>query len=468
MPSTLADHLRSLPQDGLAALFALRPDLVVPVPADTAALAARAQARVSVARALEPLDRFTLEVLDAVRLCRETGAPLPAGRTARDGAAEPEAGNVCLDAVVALVSTGRGAPAPAVTRAALDRLRARFLVYGPPDDLQLAAGVDEVCPPYPAGLGRPAWDLDEEAAALCADPAGLRRTVLAAPPPARAVLDRLAAGPPLGTVGATAVADPSTPVGWLVAHHLLVPVDGSAPGAAGAAAGAAVSGPAGQPRVELPREVGLLLRRDVGPLGELHPEPPSIDAPVRAPRTVDLAGAGQAMEAVRRTEALLDALAAEPVPALRSGGMGIRDLRRMARATGMEEAEAAVLIEVAAGAGLVGADDPGTSTEERFLPTSAYDLWRRAPLAQRWNRLARAWLALTRQPGLVGRRDERDRLLGALAPELDRATAPQVRNATLGALAGTPAGTAPSEEDLLQLINWRAPRQAGPGRTEQV
>src|SRR5258706_428820 len=34
---------------------------------------------------------------------------------------------------------------------------------------------------------------------LCADPAGLRRPVPAAPPPARAVLDRLAAGPPVGT-----------------------------------------------------------------------------------------------------------------------------------------------------------------------------------------------------------------------------------------------------------------------------
>jgi hypothetical protein len=473
MSSTLADHLRALPGDGLAALFALRPDLLVPVPADTAALAARAQARVSVARALDPLDRFTLEVLDAVRLCRDSAARDSASRdgarrdgAARDGAAPAAEAAVSAEAVVALVSTGRDAPVPAVTRAALDRLRARFLVYGAPDDLRLAAGVDEVCPPYPAGLGRAARDLDEEAAALCADPAGLRRSVLAAPPAARAVLDRLAAGPPLGTVGAAAVADETTPVGWLVAHHLLVPV--SQIPAAGGPPGAGGTAPAGQPRVELPREVGLLLRRDVGPLGELHPEPPAIEAPVRAPRTVDLAGAGQAMEAVRRTEALLEAFAAEPVPALRSGGIGVRDLRRMARATGMEEAEAAVLIEVAAGAGLLGEDDPGTSAEERYLPTSAYDLWRRAPIAQRWNRLARAWLALTRQPGLVGRRDERDRLLGALAPDLDRVTAPQVRGVTLAALAGTAPGAAPGEEDLLQLINWRAPRQAGAGRAEQV
>ena len=51
MATTLADHLRALPNDALAALLQLRPDLVVPVPADLSSLAVRAQSRVSVARA---------------------------------------------------------------------------------------------------------------------------------------------------------------------------------------------------------------------------------------------------------------------------------------------------------------------------------------------------------------------------------------------------------------------------------
>src|SRR5919204_2541613 len=70
MSVTLADHLRALPDHELAALVTLRPDLVVPVPADLSALAVRAQSRLSVARALDGLDRFTLEVLDALRLAR--------------------------------------------------------------------------------------------------------------------------------------------------------------------------------------------------------------------------------------------------------------------------------------------------------------------------------------------------------------------------------------------------------------
>jgi len=70
MSVSLADHLRALPDDDLAGLLALRPDLVVPVPSDVSALAVRAQSRVSVARALDGLDRYTLEILDALRLSR--------------------------------------------------------------------------------------------------------------------------------------------------------------------------------------------------------------------------------------------------------------------------------------------------------------------------------------------------------------------------------------------------------------
>src|SRR4029453_14851319 len=81
--------------------------------------------------------------------------------------------------------------------------------------------------------------------------------------------------------------------------------------------------------VELPREVGLLLRRDTGPLGFLRPNPPTPESPVRGVKSVDSAGAGEVLEVVRNTEQLVEALGAEPPPVLKTGGLGVRDLKRL-------------------------------------------------------------------------------------------------------------------------------------------
>ncbi|MEU5779664.1 helicase-associated domain-containing protein [Micromonospora lupini] len=453
MTTSLADHLRSLPDESLAALLQLRPDLVVPVPADVSALAIRAQSRVSVARALDGLDQFTLQILDAARLTRL-----------------PDEGTTATDAVLAMATTGPHPPAPTAVRAAVGRLRALFLLYGPEHALHVVPAVDEVSP-YPAGLGRPAAELDPRTAALCADPAKLRRTLLAAPPSARAILDRLAAGPPVGSVPPGALqappigaqdavlADPTnggaptgSPVRWLVDNRLLVAVPAGSSTASGT--------------VELPREVGLLLRRDTGPLGPLRTSPPPVATPPREPKAVDSAGAGQTMEVVRHTEGLLEQLAAEPAPVLRSGGIGVRDLRRLARTAGLDEPTTALLLEVAYAAGLAGElEMPGSTTgrygaDQQVLPTGGYEVWRAASLAQRWEHLARAWLTMTRQVGLVGRRDDRDRPITALSAEAERASAPATRRAVLGVLADLEPATAASPEEVQALLDWRAPRRS--------
>ncbi|MGW4152593.1 helicase-associated domain-containing protein [Micromonospora chersina] len=451
MTTSLADHLRTLPDESLAALLQLRPDLVVPVPADVSALAIRAQSRVSVARALDGLDQFTLLILDAARLTRD-----------------PEGGGTSTEGILALATAGPHPPAPATVRRAVDKLRALFLLYGPEHDLHVVGGVDEVSP-YPAGLGRPAAELDPRAAAVCADPAKLRRTLLSAPPSARAILDRLAAGPPVGTVPPGALDAPATgeedvlppdlvnggaatgsPIRWLVEHRLLV----------------RMSAVKGGGTVELPREVALLLRRDSGPLGPLRTSPPLVSSPPREAKAVDSAGAGQTMEVVRHTEALLEALAAEPAPVLRSGGVGVRDLRRLARGLGLDDPTTALIFEVAYAAGLLGELDlTGTVTaryggDQQILPTGGYEVWRAASLAQRWEQLARAWLTMTRQVGLVGQRDDRDRPISVLSAEAERAGAPAARRSVLAVLADLAPATAPTPDEVLELLDWRAPRRA--------
>ncbi|NJP31163.1 helicase-associated domain-containing protein [Micromonospora thermarum] len=452
MSTSLADHLRALPDESLAALLQQRPDLVVPVPADIAALAIRAQSRVSVARALDGLDQFTLQILDAARLTRDSD------------------GTSSVDAVLGMATAGAQPPAPATVRAAVERLRSLLLLYGPDDRLHLVGGIDEISP-YPAGLGRPAAELDLRTAALCADPAKLRRTLLAAPPSARAILDRLAAGPPVGSVPPGALQAPpvgaeddlppdqtnggaptGSPVRWLVDHRLLVPVTTGRSGGAGT--------------VELPREIGLLLRRDTGPLGPLRTTPPPVSAAPREPKAVDSAGAGQTMEVVRQTESLLEQLAVEPAPVLRSGGLGVRDLRRLARAVGLDESAAALLLEASYAAGLTGELElPGAVTtrhgaDQQVVPSAGYEVWRAGSLAQRWEQLARAWLTMTRQPGLVGQRDDRDRPITVLSPEAERAGAPNVRRAVLQVLADLEPATAPTPEEVLEVLDWRAPRRS--------
>ena len=406
MTSKLSDQLRALPDDGLGALLQLRPDLAVPVPADISALASRAQGRASVARVLDALDLFTLELLDGLRLVRDAS------------------GGASLTAVLALAAEAGAEPAQA--RAAIDKLRARFIVYGQDDTLHVVGTVDELLSPYPAGLGRPAIELDAEIAELVDDPAGLRRVLLSAPPEARAVLDRLAGGPPVGSVQAGSLrtkakttrtrkataegdaADANSPVRWLVEHHLLAVI--------------------ADDMVELPREVGILLRRDHGPLGEVHPRPPEVQTTDR--NGVDSAGAGQALDAVRHLEALLQSLTETPAVMLRSFGLGVRDLRRIAREAGLTEPVAALLLEVAYAAGLVTyTEATGATGEQRWLPAPSYDGWRTAPLSARWTRLARTWLTMTRTPAMVGLRDEKDRVITALSYEAARTAAPPRRTA---------------------------------------
>src|SRR3954468_21096188 len=65
-PRSLADELRSWPDDRLARLLQARPDLATPIPPDLGVLTARAGVRLSVLRALEHIDAFSLAVLEGL------------------------------------------------------------------------------------------------------------------------------------------------------------------------------------------------------------------------------------------------------------------------------------------------------------------------------------------------------------------------------------------------------------------
>ena len=418
--------------------------LALPAPVDLATLANRAGVRTSIARLLDSLDAFTLRVLE-IACC------LPSPSTEAE-----------------LAGWFAEADRPAV-RTAIGQLLDWVLLWGSADRLHPVGTVREVLGSYPAGLGRPAAELFGRQPELSLVPllrrlelppasqpaagAAVARAVLDRLPDLlaecgeaeRAVLRRLAAGPPLGTYRdtesalrellQTGSAEP-TPVHGLLERGLVVPIDSRT--------------------VELPREVALALRPV--PAGEVRPEPAPVPVAERGPAVIDGGGATAVLETVRLVELLLTTLSDEPAGQLRAGGLGVRDLRRLGRVLEVSEQLTALLIEVAAEAGLLASSG---LVDPLYLPTTEFDGWLAQGTAERWVRLAGGWLAMTRQPSLIGQKDDRDKAIAALSADVERHSAPALRRQLLRLLADLPPGAAPSDNDaVLARLAWQAPRRA--------
>jgi hypothetical protein len=76
---SFADYLRTLDDAALISLFSHRPDLITPVPPDVASLAVRASSAPSLARAIDALNAWQYQVLEACAITAEpfTEKPSP-------------------------------------------------------------------------------------------------------------------------------------------------------------------------------------------------------------------------------------------------------------------------------------------------------------------------------------------------------------------------------------------------------
>ncbi|GAC58780.1 hypothetical protein GOHSU_50_00080 [Gordonia hirsuta DSM 44140 = NBRC 16056] len=424
----LAETLADRSDEDLAALLTRRPDLASPPPRGTARLAQRALSAASIALAGDNLDLPTAAVLEAFIGCGSA--------TARHDLLGP----VSRDQVIAAL--GRR-----IKRADLDArltdLAAQALIWN--------SGTGTARKPeWVASIQLPAalpWRGHHLLGPLAgADPDRIRELLDDLDQRPRELLATLAAGPALGrSRDAAPDADPSAPVPRLIDAGLLARID--------------------EQTVELAPMAGQLLRGEP-PLTVTTLTAPSLsDGPGRfEAAAIDAAGAGEALELLRHAAELLDVLGHAPAAVLKSGGLGIRELRRLAKATGLSVGRIGLLVELLAAHRLLDAGFPEPeparwSGEEGFAPTVAVDAWTHAPVERRWYTLAHTWLDLPRRPWQIGDTDRDGNTIAALSSDLFDATAPLTRRQILAPLLQTPEATPVDVDALVTALIWRHPRQ---------
>ena len=461
-------HLTALPDREVAALLVARPDLAAPPSSSFLALATRAGAPGSIEHALAELDAPTLAVAEAVVALSRPDEPgrangagpteaaehgradgaggasgEPAGGAPLGGPADNPAAPDRPDSVdlAGLVAAHLPLPAEQVTEALGHLRRLALVVEGRP-----LAALEAAFGPHPFGLGP--WAAEpvsaeqlpptlEELSENSASGAGGGKPVI--PAASVEMLQALTWGPPAGTLRAGGTAPGAAPLierGWLERS----------------------SDDHGRTRFILPRQVALALRG-----GRLTREP------LTAPEAGDLETVGadviaseasfHAEEAVRLVAALLEEWGREGGTIRRTGGVSARTLARTADALDLEADAAARIIEIAAGAGLLGLDDDGAT----WVPSSLAAGWLTDSLPQRWAPLALAWSGSARTPWLTGTRDDDGTLRAALGPDLEAGWAARLRARVLALLGDLPPGTSATPAFVRAVLTWRSPRRTIPG-----
>lgn len=319
---SFSDYLRSVDDAAFVSLFSARPDLVTPVPPDIASLAVRACSAPSLARAIDSLNKWQLQVLETTVNVNE-----PFTEKTIISLTDKEAAT------------------------ALEHLIRIGLVYPSDDGLRVPTQLREVLGSEPAGLGP-------------ASMVKLKLSELAqAPVDSKKVLERLIWGPPRGSVGD--IKNPVPGIAWLLEKKFLVALD--------------------QRTVILPREVAIELRgKKIHK--ELYVQAPKLTGSKRDKKQVDLAAIANVSTVLRWVEELLNFWAQEPADALRAGGLGVRDLKVLSTHLGVDDACTAFIAELAYLSSLISIDANDqilpSNKFDMWLMQSPADRWQ--VLASQW------------------------------------------------------------------------------------
>jgi hypothetical protein len=387
---TFADELRARSDEDLVELFKLRPDLVTPVPADFTALAARATSTPSLVRALDSINKWHYQIIEAACSLSE---PFK----------KSELINVTSEE----------------SSSALQHLWQMGLLYKEGNNFRTPVNLKLLIGDEPVGLGPELGgkiDFDK---------------LNSVPKSSSEVLSKLTWGPPRGQI--SNINKPGTAIGWLLENNILMAIDNST--------------------VALPREYAIKLRG-----GKIHKElftqPIELIGKKLDQKQIDLAAIANVSTVLRWCEEFLNNLSDETPIALKTGGIGVRDLKRIAQHLGIEENCVGFIAELCYLAGLV-----VTDPDDQVLPTSAYDIWLTKSHEERWYSLVSLWLDTSRVSGLIGKSNDKN--IAPLGPELDRAGAALIKRATLRVLTENLQTTA-EFDSLKEIVKWWNPQRFNP------
>jgi len=393
---SFTEELRNRSDQEITTLFSSRHDLISPVPSDLMALAARANSTPSLMRARESLDKFRLNILTAMCTLEDP---------------------ISLIEILAVTSKD--------AKSAVDSLWELALIYKDGDKYRVPTNVRSMVGESPAGLGpKSSKSVDFD-------------LLLTAPKGATETIAKMVWGPPKGQIADIKKAPLA--IKWLLENNFLVPFDSQT--------------------VLLPREVAMHFRGGKV-FKDLQYSCPKIEGVTRKQQAADLAAIANISTFVRWAEELGHNWSDEPPSGLRSGGLGVRDLKRSADHLGVSESCVAFVAELLYIGGLITID-----SDDQILPTSGFDLWLTRSIEEQWLALVTLWLETSRVSGLVGKSDSKN--IAALGPELDRGGIPALKRTILRVLKNHPE-IDPTIDSLIAAVGWLMPTRLNPDYNEWI
>lgn len=424
--SAFREDLGRRSADQLTQLLELRPDVAAATPIDLDQLAQLLSSRNGLHMALQNLTRAELDVLERAAVL---GAP----------AVDPHSNND--DALYAMALIHPVGSNQSGENGLVYQAHSPSGEADRQDDpgWALSPGVADALGRYPAGLGRPVRDL----LALLpghsqrgADPVldvGLLQDL---PGRTAEILANFRTHPvgSLKDAHRTPVDDDplQRPIDWLLARNLLVPVDPH--------------------HVEMPREVGLALQGgDPWSSRSTRPTPPegrAVNARIR-----DNAAQAVVLELVRDLKRLRAELRDQPLAVLQAGGVGVRELRRLAAALELPQDRVGRLLGYAWAAGLIAVQE--STGDWMCAPVPFESLY----VADAHGIVLVAWWNSRVVPSAVGTHGADGSVVAALTRAAETPDAPGIRRAV--ALAISLADQVPPKPGwLIPTAAWLRPRLA--------